>query len=147
MQFLQGNFLWITACDVVDGSRNKRFSRWTQPVIGEQTCEGLALPAQADPPATSILAGPLASAQVLSGTAETTTHIICCDNSDNTSWWQQARGMWAKHARPTLIKPISLEYSRKHCRQMFRPYFRIRPHWLEHTRLQGTGYPSSAPAA
>ena len=38
----------------------------------------------------------------------------------------------------TLMKPMSLAYSRKHCRQMLRPYLRISPHWLEQTRLQQT---------
>ena len=36
----------------------------------------------------------------------------------------------------TLVKPISLEYSRKHCLQMLSPYFRMSPHWLLQTRLQ-----------
>ena len=37
---------------------------------------------------------------------------------------------------PTLVKPMSLAYSRKHWRQTFSPYFRISPHWLEQTRLR-----------
>ena len=32
---------------------------------------------------------------------------------------------------------MSFAYSRKHWRQMFSPYFLMRPHWLEQTRLQG----------
>lgn len=38
----------------------------------------------------------------------------------------------------TFLKPISLAYSRKHCRQMFRPYFRIIPWLLEQARLKRT---------
>lgn len=34
-------------------------------------------------------------------------------------------------------KPMSLAYSRKHWRQMFMPYLRMRPHLLAHTRLRG----------
>ena len=36
----------------------------------------------------------------------------------------------------TLMKPISFAYSLKHCRHMFRLYFRMMPHLLLHTRLQ-----------
>jgi hypothetical protein len=35
----------------------------------------------------------------------------------------------------TFLKPMSLAYSRKHWRQMFRPYFLMMPHWFPHTRL------------
>ncbi len=35
----------------------------------------------------------------------------------------------------TLMKPMSLARSRKHWRQMSRPYLRMRPQWLAHTRL------------
>ena len=35
----------------------------------------------------------------------------------------------------TVMKPISLDFSRKHWRQTLRPYLRIRPPWLEQTRL------------
>jgi hypothetical protein len=35
----------------------------------------------------------------------------------------------------TLMKPISWLFSRKHCRQMLRPYFRIRPALWVQTRL------------
>ena len=37
----------------------------------------------------------------------------------------------------TLTKPMSLAYSRKHWRQMFRPYLRIKPQWLAQMRLHG----------
>lgn len=37
----------------------------------------------------------------------------------------------------TLTKPMSLAYSRKHWRQMFRPYLRIKPQWLAQMRLRG----------
>ena len=37
----------------------------------------------------------------------------------------------------TLMKPISWLFSRKHCRQMLRPYFRIRPALWVQTRLLG----------
>lgn len=36
----------------------------------------------------------------------------------------------------TLMKPMSLAYSLKHWRQMFRLYLRMMPPWLLHTRLQ-----------
>ena len=36
------------------------------------------------------------------------------------------------------MNPMSFAYSRKHWRQMFSPYFLMRPHWLEQTRLQTT---------
>ena len=42
----------------------------------------------------------------------------------------------------TFMKPMSLAYSRKHCRHTFRPYFRMSPHWLLHTRLQQTAQQS-----
>lgn len=35
----------------------------------------------------------------------------------------------------TFLKPMSLAYSLKHCRQMFRPYLRIRPCRFEQARL------------
>ena len=38
--------------------------------------------------------------------------------------------------RRTLVKPMSFAYSLKHCRHMFRLYFRMIPHLLLHTRLQ-----------
>ena len=37
----------------------------------------------------------------------------------------------------TLTKPMSLAYSRKHWRQMFRPYLRIKPQWFAQMRLRG----------
>ncbi|GAA99891.1 uncharacterized protein L969DRAFT_51370 [Mixia osmundae IAM 14324] len=38
--------------------------------------------------------------------------------------------------RLTLRKPSASARSLKHCLQMLRPYFRIRPAWWEHTRLR-----------
>ena len=43
---------------------------------------------------------------------------------------------WDKELHRTLMKPMSLAYSLKHCRHMFRLYFRMIPHLLLHTRLQ-----------
>ena len=40
--------------------------------------------------------------------------------------------------KPTLMKPISLAYSLKHCLQMFILYFRIKPWRLAQTRLSKT---------
>lgn len=36
---------------------------------------------------------------------------------------------------PTLMNPISVDFSRKHCRQILRPYLRMRPAVWVHTRL------------
>ena len=40
-----------------------------------------------------------------------------------------------RNIEPTLMKPISAAFSRKHWRQMFRPYLRIIPWLLLQTRL------------
>jgi hypothetical protein len=46
---------------------------------------------------------------------------------------QEPSGATPMHC--TLMKPISWLFSRKHCRQMLRPYFRIRPALWVQTRL------------
>ena len=57
-----------------------------------------------------------------------------------TLQWRVARGV-TRHATAgprTLMKPMSLARSRKHWRQIMRPYLRMMPQWLAHTRLHQT---------